>query len=148
MTHWRDASGDQKVTVIASKILSRVAYIDTVHILLKHGINAGQLAQLKDLCKQNGAAVSFYGKWKPQAINPRYERELHLQTPTNAVFAHLARNINQTYCVTRVDVSLDLITRNKQDAYEVLDFLQLHLCKRRPGKNMTTEYATTLYWSR
>ena len=148
MTHWRDASGDQRVTLIASKTLDSVAYIDTVHVLLKHGINARQLAQLKVLCDQERAAVSFYGKWKPRNVNPRYERELHLQTPTNTVYAHLARNINQTYCVNRVDVSLDLITRNKQDAYEVQDFLQLHLCKRRPGKNMTTEYATTLYWSK
>jgi hypothetical protein len=102
-------------------------YIDTVSILIPFGKNSFSLPEARTL---------NWGKIVPGETQAQdYYLLLRLQQPSRALIAYITRTAPD-HIVTRVDISADFVTGNRDDADRLLGFQYRHLTQRRRRRGL------------
>lgn len=128
---------------IANKIKGSIAYIDTLNLWLIEPLSEAEYKDFKDL---GGDQVREIEK---ENFVGEYTQRLILEQPSHELLSWLDNRLSTFYkrrhIFTRLDIALDLICDNYEDALDLLRFVDLHLTQpwRRDSKRF--HFKDTVY---
>lgn len=132
------ANFQSEVDAAFAPIVGTVGYIDTVCVLVPGRHSKAVTAYLEQ------AGCTFHpGETKAWHWGVRYQLSQPSEEALKGLIAILPR-----YCVSRVDVSLDFICREKSEAVALQDFVVPRITQRWPSKASQVACETTIYLRR
>lgn len=122
--------------------MKSVAYIDTVKIYVHREIDPVEKIWLEERC---GSIVEVGAlNYQPN----RWPDGIQLNQPTDAALAYFEDGFNR-YVLSRVDVSLDLLTRSTSDAEDLHGYLERRLVQPwHRGSEPVVKFKETVYYKR
>lgn len=125
-----------------ASVLRSMLYIDTVKVYVDRKIEVAEKIWLDERC---GSIIEL-GPLRHQEA--RWRDGIVLHQPSAETLAYISSGF-KAHVLSRVDVSLDMLTATRTDAGDLQDFLERRLLQRwRRGDQPVVKYKGTLYYKR
>lgn len=122
-------------------IRGKYPYLDAVQVWLRRPLRFRKLLSLRRLCG------SLNARTRPMQFHPEFRQRLRLRQPSEEAVRYLHKLMSGDDVINYVELALDLIVDDIDDAHALQEFFERHWVKKWPGKRRCNRCEGTAYWS-